>query len=192
MSHKSTAAEAVRLRAEGLSLRAIGEQLGVDQKQVQRWLKALDAPKPARVLGLDDRTYRQTSAVDDGITVVPPTADTSAGEGYEERDEPEAMTDEDFDWQQVHIMERILQEEREAPGESQEQRQERRDFGLAWLMVESGWSTGRLARKLLMPRKRVNELLRYGQFRIFLAEQARVRSDAPADGDRGQEGCPQS
>jgi transposase len=33
-------AEAARLRAEGLSLRAIGKKLGVDQKQVQRWLKA--------------------------------------------------------------------------------------------------------------------------------------------------------
>jgi hypothetical protein len=56
---KSTIAEAVRLRAEGLSLRAIGKKLGIDQKQVQRWLKAAgpDRPAPARVVGLDGRNY---------------------------------------------------------------------------------------------------------------------------------------
>jgi hypothetical protein len=57
---KSIIAEAVRLRGEGLSLRAIGQRMGVDQKQVQRWLKAAgdQAAKPAQVKGLDGRSYR--------------------------------------------------------------------------------------------------------------------------------------
>jgi hypothetical protein len=54
----SKAHEDARLRGEGLSLRAIGERLGVDQRQVQRWLKAAGQAKPARVTGRDGRRYR--------------------------------------------------------------------------------------------------------------------------------------
>jgi hypothetical protein len=57
-------AEAVRLRADGLSLRAIAEQVGVNEKQVRRWLQAAGANKPTKVKGLDGRTYRKMSAVD--------------------------------------------------------------------------------------------------------------------------------
>lgn len=59
--------EAVRLRTEGLSLRAIASKLGVDQKQVQRWLKAAGSqPMPRRVRGQDGRSYpaRRVSAPD--------------------------------------------------------------------------------------------------------------------------------
>jgi hypothetical protein len=56
-------AEAARLRAEGHSLRAIGAKLGVDQKQVQRWLKAVQGQAvPGRVVGLDGKSYRGSAA----------------------------------------------------------------------------------------------------------------------------------
>jgi hypothetical protein len=65
-----TSREAARLRGEGLSLRAIGKKLGVDQKQVQRWLLAAkDPPRPRRVQGLDGHNY--------------PAAKVSAPEGGE-------------------------------------------------------------------------------------------------------------
>jgi hypothetical protein len=60
VSDQSTRGEALRLRAEGLSLRAVGKRLGVDEKQVRRWLKAAgeqDRPSPSRVVGTDGRTY---------------------------------------------------------------------------------------------------------------------------------------
>jgi hypothetical protein len=55
--HPRTAAEAVRLRGEGLSLRAIASTIGADEKQVRRWLKAAGAEKPERIEGLDGRSY---------------------------------------------------------------------------------------------------------------------------------------
>jgi hypothetical protein len=63
--------EAARLRGEGLSLRAIGKKLGVDQKQVQRWLLAAkDPPRPRRVVGLDGHNYpaARVSAPEGGST----------------------------------------------------------------------------------------------------------------------------
>jgi hypothetical protein len=61
---KEGPAEAARLRAEGHSLRAIGAKLGVDQKQVQRWLKAVQGQAvPRRVVGLDGKSYRGSAAL---------------------------------------------------------------------------------------------------------------------------------
>jgi hypothetical protein len=60
MDSTSKAREAIRLRGDGLSLRDIGQQLGVDEKQVRRWLTKAKAPKPSRIRGLDGRDYRST------------------------------------------------------------------------------------------------------------------------------------
>jgi hypothetical protein len=85
--NKSKAAEACRLRAEGRSLRVIGKQLGVDEKQVRRWLKAAgDQAKPRRVEGLDGRTYRaaRVSAPDDDNMLTADTLPTPDWWGWED------------------------------------------------------------------------------------------------------------
>lgn len=68
MPGRPTVSEALRLRSEGLSLPSIAKKLGVDQRQIQRWLKAAGAQRPGRVAGLDGRTShgRPVSAVEGG------------------------------------------------------------------------------------------------------------------------------
>jgi hypothetical protein len=60
-THKQ--AKAAELRAKGYSLRSIADSLSVDQKQVQRWLKAAKAQEgeqapPQHVVGMDGKNYR--------------------------------------------------------------------------------------------------------------------------------------
>jgi hypothetical protein len=56
-----------------MSLRAIGRQIGVDQRQVQRWLAGGDQPAPKEITGLDGRRYRLGKA--SAPEVSPATAD---------------------------------------------------------------------------------------------------------------------
>jgi hypothetical protein len=57
--NQSKQAEASRLRASGLSLRAIGQQLHVNEKQIRRWLKSTGTDGVLRqIKGLDGKTYR--------------------------------------------------------------------------------------------------------------------------------------